>query len=150
MKKLLIIQLLMICASSIVYANNPVEELTPKKPIAATVGLTGSIQGYWGMCGDVVACLDHPTSRCVEIVIKPKPSYQLKPCSQLIQETYTDPNLIDAVELHVFDNSGAATIHQISAYSTPSVCEGKGLEYTPGIWTGVYSGQIQINTCIIQ
>lgn len=150
MKNSFIYSSIMILASTIAYAGNPPEKQSSSKPNAATVGAAGSIQGYWGMCGNEVACLDHPTSKCVEIVIKPKASYQSLPCTRLIQDVYTNSDLIDKIELHLYENSGTVTVNEISAFTISNVCQGKSLDYTAGNWKGVYNGQIQINTCIIE
>jgi hypothetical protein len=140
----------MIWASTFAYAGNPPEKQSNLRTNAATLGASGSILGYWGMSGNEVACLPHETSRCLEVIIKPKPSYQSLPCAKFIQQVYTNDDLIDKIELRVFDNEGNYTISEISAYSLTDACGGKSLDYTPGNWQGVYSGEIKINTCIIE
>lgn len=142
--------LVLIASTSSLIANG--KEKPNKDKQAATVAVAGEIQGYWGMCGDIVACLEHPTSKCVEVVVKPKPngSYQQLSCSELIHEAYTNSNFINKVELHLHDGSGGITVTDISAYTVSNVCNGKSLSYTEGSWNGIYSGSINLNTCILQ
>ncbi|MFN9519466.1 MAG: hypothetical protein ACK574_06995 [Bacteroidota bacterium] len=58
MKKLLKSVLFILGSTTCVIAAN--QDKPNQNTKAAIVAVAGEIQGYWGMCGDVVACLEHP------------------------------------------------------------------------------------------
>ncbi|MFN9582351.1 MAG: hypothetical protein ACK566_06760 [Bacteroidota bacterium] len=68
MKKLLKSVLFILGSTTCVIAAN--QDKPNQNTKAAIVAVAGEIQGYWGMCGDVVACLEHPVLahlQCVSI-----------------------------------------------------------------------------------
>jgi hypothetical protein len=125
------------------------------KPQAATIGgVSGELNGYWDYICDKLICVAHPTSVCYDIVINIPAAYRNLSCIDLKNGVYTNAAYIEDVKLYRGSRVEGNLIGSISNYSVfqQNTCgvDNKDIQYELGNWPGVYTGSININTCILE